>query len=198
MTSGTTGGGLTPVAHKRSTRLAIERDARAILADIEDNFAMHEILKRHGWTRNAYYRRLRLAEQIARGKDDPQRIIALILKRQARYETLQRHAEARAEELQRRLAQPRNEGHQMAPREEAALTAGLLKMLNYIGECEERIHECEIKVEHGLSSAIPSLDKQEMAELQEYLKREREQRKNQRAKRKISQNVPQNAVQTQA
>jgi len=195
MTSGTTGGGLTPVAQKqpkrkRSTRLALERDARAILADLEDDLSAQEILERHNWTRHEYNRRLRLAEKLLHQKDDIQPIIDLYLQRQALYKSLQAQAQARADEIRTRLTKSHADGQHLDPREEAALTTALLETLTYVGECHEKIKSSALEIESQIEDSIPDLEKSQTDELHDYLREERQPRKPSRPKTKNPKTAP--------
>jgi len=146
MTSGTTGGGLTPVAQKqlkrkRATRLTLEADARAIRAELGKGLGASEISARHGWSHNAYNRRMRVAEKQAKDEFGGDRIYRIFLMHEARFAAIQRDAREQAAEIKARLLDAIKNGT-LDPRELAALGNVHVRSLKFIMDCQKEILKC--------------------------------------------------------
>ena len=138
--SGVTAPERRPPSAKYSTRLAREREAKAIREELDRGLSATEICAKYGWTHSTYYRRLRLAEKMGRDEYDPERAFMIFLKHEARYRRLQHEAEAMAAEIRRDLSQRAGDGANL--REKAALATALAGLLRLIGDCEAKISKC--------------------------------------------------------
>jgi hypothetical protein len=153
-------------------RLAREQDARTLTEELGKGLSMMEIRAKYGWSRSAYYRRVRLAENLAKEEYDNERAYLIFLKHEARIRRLQREAEARVEDIKRRLQQLAQNCNDADAREVAALNNTLVKMLKFIGQCEEMIFKSAeilgIMPSQAEPAPEPTLDQLIKASIEEY------------------------------
>jgi hypothetical protein len=123
-------------ARGRAGCLALEQDARLLLADLGKRLSVTEICRRRGWTRNAYYRRLRVAEKFAREEYDPRRAMAVFLKREARCQRLQAAADRCMKQVAFCLRGVSASDDRVKPAALAALIGAFVKALKFQADCE--------------------------------------------------------------
>ena len=123
----------------RSTSLALERDAQAILADLAAGLDPSQIRHQRGWTGTAYHRRLRIAENLFREQFDPERVYALFLRYKSTHEKLQRAAETRLASINRAIDLLGESATSADLRAIAPMTNAAVKTMRFISECQDKI-----------------------------------------------------------
>jgi len=122
---------------KRARRLELQRDARDLLDDLGRGLTVAEICERRSWSRDAYFRRMRIAEKMTSREYDPAHTMAVFLKDAARYRLAQRSAGVRLQELEsafKDLAHSAEANPFIVP----ALTHAYVRLLAFSLDCDDR------------------------------------------------------------
>jgi hypothetical protein len=137
---------------KRARRLELQRDARDLLDDLGHGLSVAEICERRSWSRDAYFRRMRIAEKMANREYNPAHSMATFLKHTARYRHAQRSADARLRELEtafKDLAHSAGDNPFIVP----ALAHAYVRLLAFSLDCDEKTFERAIDL--GFAPPLP-------------------------------------------
>jgi hypothetical protein len=127
------------VAAGHASRAAMERDAALIAKDLGEGLGASEIRERRGFSRSAFYRRMRHIAKGALGDNAPDFRAAAYLRHEARTMRFQRAAESRLDGLQRVMDRLEKSEDSKDLRAIAPLMNAYLKALGFVDASQEKL-----------------------------------------------------------